>query len=133
IVPLAIGIFLLSYVEGMAAIRTFAARHKYTVDANQELFALSAANLAAGVSQGFPVGGSMSRSAVVDESGAQTQLAGGVGGLLLLIVVLFLTGIFSKLPETILAAVVLIAVRGLIDVPALMRIFHLSKRDFAAA
>lgn len=133
IVGLAFGCFLLSYVEGIGVAKTFAARHKQPVDANQELYANGAINLAAGLAKGFPVGGSMSRSAVNDASGAKTPLAGGIAALLLAVVLLFLTGIFAKLPEAILAAVVLVAVRGLIDFPALKRIYHLNRGEFAAA
>jgi SulP family sulfate permease len=133
IIGLAFGCFLLSYVEGIGVARTFAARHKQTLDANQELYANGAINIASGLAKGFPVGGSMSRSAVNDASGAKTPLAGGIAALLLAIVLLFLTGIFAKLPEATLAAVVLVAVRGLVDIPALKRIYRLSRGEFAAA
>jgi high affinity sulfate transporter 1 len=133
IVGLALGCFLLSYVEGIGVAKTFAARHKQPVDANQELFANGAINIASGLAKGFPVGGSMSRSAVNDASGAKTPLAGGFAAILLAIVLLFLTGIFAKLPEATLAAVVLVAVRSLIDIPALKRIYRLSRGEFAAA
>ena len=133
IVGLAFGIFLLSYVEGIGVAKTFAARHKQPVDANQELYANGAINIAAGLTKGFPVGGSMSRSAVNDAGGAKTPLAGGIAAILLAIVLLFLTGIFAKLPEATLAAIVLVAVRGLVDVPALKRIYRLNRGEFAAA
>lgn len=133
IVGLALGCFLLSYIEGIGVAKTFAARRKQSIDANQELYANGAINIASGFAQGFPVGGSMSRSAVNDASGAKTPLAGGVAALLLAIVVLFLTGVFARLPEATLAAVVLVAVRGLIDIPALKRIFRLNRGEFAAA
>lgn len=133
IIGLAFGCFLLSYVEGIGVAKTFAARHQQPVDANQELYANGAINIAAGIAKGFPVGGSMSRSAVNDAGGAKTPLAGGVAAILLALVLLFLTGVFAKLPEATLAAVVLIAVRGLIDIPALERIYRLSRTEFAAA
>lgn len=133
IAGLAFGCFLLSYVEGIGVAKTFAARHKQPVDANQELYANGAINIAAGLAKGFPVGGSMSRSAVNDASGAKTPLAGGIAAVLLAMVLLFLTGIFAKLPEATLAAVVLVAVRGLVDVPALRRIYRLNRGEFAAA
>jgi MFS superfamily sulfate permease-like transporter len=133
IIGLAFGCFLLSYVEGIGVAKTFAARHKQPVDANQEFFANGAINIASGLAKGFPVGGSMSRSAVNDAGGAKTPLAGGFAAILLAIVLLFLTGIFAKLPEATLAAVVLVAVRSLIDIPALKRIYRLSRGEFAAA
>ncbi|MCA9858960.1 MAG: SulP family inorganic anion transporter [Thermomicrobiales bacterium] len=133
IIGLAFGCFLLSYVEGIGVAKTFAARHRQPVDANQELYANGAINVASGIAQGFPVGGSMSRSAVNDAGGAKTPLAGGIAAILLGLVLLFLTGIFAKLPEATLAAVVLVAVRGLIDIPALKRIYRLNRGEFAAA
>ncbi len=133
IVGLAVGCFLLSYISGIGAAKTFAAKHKQPVDANQELYANGAMNIASGFVQGFPVGGSMSRSAVNDAGGAQTPLAGGIAAVILGLVLLFLTGLFAKLPETVLAAVVLVAVRGLVDIPALKRIYRLSTPEFAAA
>lgn len=133
IVGLAFGIFLLSYVEGIGVAKTFAARHKEPVDANQELYANGAINIASGMFKGFPVGGSMSRSAVNEAGGARTPLAGGVAAIILALVLLFLTGVFAKLPEATLAAVVLVAVRSLIDIPALKRIYNLNKGEFAAA
>jgi SulP family sulfate permease len=133
IAGLALGCFLLSYVEGIGVAKTFAARHKQPVDANQELYANGAINIASGLFKGFPVGGSMSRSAVNEAGGAKTPLAGGVAALILGVVLLFLTGVFAKLPEATLAAVVLVAVRSLIDIPALERIYRLNRGEFAAA
>ncbi len=133
LLALAFGVFLLSYVEGVGAARTFAIRHKYEIDANQELYANGGANLVSGLMQGYSVGGSMSRSAVSDSAGAKTPLAGLFAALVLAIVLLFLTGPFSHLPETTLAAIVIVAVKGLIDIPALRRLFDVSKADFLAA
>jgi high affinity sulfate transporter 1 len=133
LVGLGFGCFLLSYIEGVGAARTFATRHKYQIDANQELIANGAANLAAGVMQGYSVGGSMSRSAVNDKSGAKTPAASLVAAVILAVVLLFLTGPFSYLPETTLAAIVLIAVRSLVNVPAITRLFNISRPDFLAA
>ncbi len=133
IIGLALGCFLLSYMEGIGVAKTFAARHKQPVDANQELYANGAINIASGLFKGFPVGGSMSRSAVNEAGGAKTPLAGGVAALILGVVLLFLTGVFAKLPEATLAAVVLVAVRSLVDVPALKRIYRLNRGEFAAA
>ncbi len=130
---LAFGCFLLSYVEGIGVARTFAARYKYPIDANQELIANGAMNLVSGVFRGYVTGGSMSRSAVNDEAGAKTPLVGAVAAAIMVVVLLFLTGPFKYLPETTLAAVVLVAVRGLIDVPALRRLYDVSKGEFLAA
>jgi high affinity sulfate transporter 1 len=133
LLPGALAVFLLAYVEGMGVVRTFAKRHDYRSDADQELLALGASNLGAGLFQSFAVGGSLSRSAVNDESGAKTPLAGLIGGVLVGVVALFLTGLFYNLPEPILAAIVLVAVRGLFDVSALRRLYRVSRDEFAVA
>jgi high affinity sulfate transporter 1 len=133
LIGLAFGCFLLSYVEGVSTARTLAARHKEKVNANQELYANGAINLASGLFRGFSVGGSMSRSAVNEEAGARTPLAGGFAAVLLAIVLLILTAPFEKLPETTLAAIVLVAVRGLLDIPGMQRLWKLSRLEFAAA
>ncbi len=133
LVPIAAALFLLSYVEGIGAVETFARRHDYRTDANQELLADGVANLAAGLGGGFAVGGSMSRSALNDAVGGKTQLTNAVVALVLVVVLLFLTGAFTNLPETILAAIVIVAVTGLIDASALRQLYHVSKSEFAIA
>ncbi|WP_440008961.1 SulP family inorganic anion transporter [Halomicrococcus sp. SG-WS-1] len=131
--PIAVALFLLSYVEGISAVETFARRHDYRTDPNQELLADGVANLAAGFGGGFVVGGSMSRSALNDAVGGKTQLTNAVVALVLVVVLLFLTGVFRTLPETILAAVVIVAVKALIDTTALRQLYHVSKSEFAIA
>jgi len=133
LIPVAAGLFLLSYVEGISAVETFARRHDYQTDSNQELLADGVANVAAGLGGGFVVGGSMSRSALNDAVGGKTQLASAVVALVLAIVLVFLTGIFANLPETILAAVVIVAVTGLIDTGSLRQLYHVSRTEFAIA
>lgn len=129
----AFAIFVLAYVEGMSMARTFASKHGYKVDPNEELLALGFSSIGAGFTQSYPVAGSLSRSALNDKAGAKTQLAGGFSALLIVLVVLFLTGIFSKLPEPVLAAVVLMAVRGLFKWKRLFKLFELSPAEFATA
>ena len=129
----AVGAFILAYLEGMSMARMFARQHNYRIDANQELLALGFASLGAGLTQGYPVAGSFSRSALNDECGAKTQLANGIGGLVLVFVVMFVTGLFTNLPEPILAAVVLVAVRGLFKASALRRLFRLRPVEFWTA
>jgi sulfate permease, SulP family len=122
--------FTLAYVEGMSMARTFATKNKYGVDANQELLALGFASVGAGLTQGYPVAGSFSRTALNDENGAQTQLASGIAAVLLALVVLFLAGLFTNLPEPILAAVVIVAVRGLFKWSALRHLYNLRRVEF---
>jgi high affinity sulfate transporter 1 len=133
IVPLAAGCLLLAYIEGVSAARTFAARHGYALDPRQELLGLGAANVAAALGHGYPVAGGLSQSAVNDKAGARSQLALVFASVTLALCLLFLTDLLQNLPKAVLAAVVLTAVAGLIDVPALMRMWRVSRIDFLAA
>jgi SulP family sulfate permease len=129
----AAGAFILACLDAMSMARMFARKNNYRVDPNHELLALGVASLGAGLIRGYPVDGSFSRTALNDECGAKTQLANGISGLVLVLVVLFLTGLFTKLPEPILAAVVLVAVRGLFKVSALRRLYRLRRAEFWTA
>jgi high affinity sulfate transporter 1 len=131
--PLAAGCLLLAYVEGVSAARTLAAKHGYTVDPRQEFLGIGAANLAAALGHGYPVAGGLSQSAVNDKAGARTPLALVFASLTLAFCLLFLTGLLANLPKAVLAAVVLTAVIGLIDVADLFRMWRISKLDFYAA
>jgi len=133
IVPLAAGCLLLAYIEGVSAARAFAAKHGYALDARQELLGIGAANLAAAIGQGYPVAGGLSQSAVNDKAGARTSLALVFASITLALCLLFLTGLLENLPKAVLAAVVLTAVYGLVDFPALHRMWQVSRLDFLAA
>jgi MFS superfamily sulfate permease-like transporter len=89
LLPLALACFLLSYVESISTARTFALKYGYEVDADQELLALGAANLAAGLGQGYPLAGGMSQSAVNEKSGARTPLSLVVASVTIGVVLLF--------------------------------------------
>ncbi|HZN28922.1 MAG TPA: SulP family inorganic anion transporter [Xanthobacteraceae bacterium] len=133
IVPLAAGCLLLAYIEGVSAARTFAAKHGYPLDPRQEFLGLGAANLAAALGHGYPVAGGLSQSAVNDKAGARTPLALVFASCTLALCLLFLTGLLENLPKAVLAAVVLTAVYGLIDFPAMLRMWRISRIDFCAA
>ena len=133
IVPLAGGCLLLAYIESVSAARTFAAKHAYTLDVRQELLGIGAANLAAALGHGYPVAGGLSQSAVNDKAGARSPLALVFASITLALCLLFLTGLLENLPKAVLAAVVLTAVYGLLDFPALFRMWRLSRLDFYAA
>jgi sulfate permease, SulP family len=133
IVPLAAGCLLLSYIESVSAGRTFAAKHGYNLDPGQELLGIGVANLAAALGHGYPVAGGLSQSAVNDKAGARTPLALVFASITLALCLLFLTGFLENLPKAVLAAVVLIAVSGLLDFPALLRMWQVSRVDFYAA
>ena len=133
IVPLAAGCLLLAYIESVSAARTFAVKHGYTLDTRQEFLGIGAANLAAALGHGYPVAGGLSQSAVNDRAGARTPLALVFASITLALCLLFLTGLLENLPKAVLAAVVLTAVSGLLDFPALIRMWRVSRLDFYAA
>lgn len=133
IVPLAAGCLLLAYIEGVSAARAFAAKHGYALDPRQELLGLGAANLATALGHGYPVAGGLSQSAVNDRAGACTPLALVFASITLALGLLFLTGLLEDLPKAVLAAVVMTAVYGLLDFPALWRMWRVSRLDFYAA
>jgi high affinity sulfate transporter 1 len=133
ILPLAAGCLLLAYIEGVSAARTFAAKHGYALDPQQELLGIGAANLAAAIGHGYPVAGGLSQSAVNDKAGARTPLALVFASITLALCLLFLTGLLENLPKAVLAAVVLTAIYGLLDFPALLHMWRVSRLDFYAA
>jgi SulP family sulfate permease len=127
LVPAALGIFAVGDADGILTARSFAGRHGQTVDANQELVALGTANLAAGLTQGFPVGASGSRTAVNDQMGGHTQVVGLIAAGLIAVVLLFLTAPVERLPKACLGAVIVVAAIGLID-PNAWRELHQAGR-----
>lgn len=133
IVPLAGGCLLLAYIEGVSAARAFAAKHGYALDPRQELLGIGAANLAAAIGQGYPVAGGLSQSAVNDKAGARSALALIFASVTLALCLLFLTEMLANLPKAVLAAVVLTAIYGLLDFPAMLRMWRVSRLDFLAA
>ncbi len=133
VLPLACACFLLSYIESISAARTLAAKNDYEIRPRQELLALGAANLAAAFGQGFPVAGGLSQSAVNDNAGARSPLALVIASLTLAACLLYLTNMLSNLPTVVLAAIVLVAVRGLIDFAALRHLWQISRPEFRIA
>ena len=133
IIPLAFACFLLAYIEGVSAARALAQRHGYEIDPRQELLALSAANAAAALGQGYPVAGGLSQSTVNDKAGAKTPLALVFASITIGLCLLFLTSLLANLPNVVLAAIVLVAVKGLINIPELRRVWKLSRMEFWVA
>lgn len=133
LLPLAMACFLLAAVESAAIGRMFATRHGYQFDANQELLGLAAANTAAGIGHGFPVAGGMSQSLVNEAGGARSPLSGLIAALIILVVVLTCAGLLQDLPQPVLAAIVLVAVGGLIKIDVLKRLWLFDRREFAVA
>ena len=120
----ALGIALVSLTDTISTASAFAARSGQEVRANQEMVGIGAANIAAGLFQGFPVSTSGSRTAVAEQSGAKTQLTGLVGAAAITLMLLFLPGLLRNLPQPTLAAVVIAAALSLADWRAARRLWH---------
>ena len=118
LLPAAIGIFLVSFADGILTARSFAGKHGQNIRANQELLAFSGMSAAAGITQGFPLGASGSRTTVNDQMGARTQVAGLVAAGATALVLLFFTDPIAYLPSAVLGAVIVSAAIGLVDVEA---------------
>ena len=129
-VAAAIGIMLVGFAEGLGAAKTYAAKRHEEVDTNRELLGLGAANVAAALSSGMVVNGSLSKTAVNASGGARSQLSGLFVAAMTVVTLLFLTGLFEDLPEATLAAVVICALVELVDVDALRRLWRLRSRRF---
>jgi len=133
IIPLAFACFLLAYIESVSAAKTLAQKNSYDIDARQELLALGIANLATSLGQGYPVSGGLSQSAVNDKAGAKTPLSLVIASGAIAVCLLFLTGLLKNLPMVILASIVLIAIRGLVDIKEMKRLYKVNKFDFIIA
>ena len=133
VIPLAFACFLLAYIEGVSAARALAANHGDEINPRQELLALAAANCAAALSQGYPVAGGLSQSTVNDKAGARTPLSLVFASITIAGCLLFLTDLLRNLPQVVLAAIVLVAVKGLINVPEMRRLWTLSRMEFSVA
>jgi SulP family sulfate permease len=131
--PLAIGLFVLSFVELSTIARTYAKAHEYEIDNNQELLALGASSVSVGIAQGFPISGSFSKTAVNDRNGAKTQLAGAIAAGVIILVVLYFTGFFYYLAEPVIAALIVVAVFKMVDIPGLARIGHINRTEIYIA
>ena len=125
----ATGIALVSFTSGVLTAKSFARRNRYEVDANQELIAFGACNIASGLAQGFPVTGAASRTAVNDSVGGKTQLVGVIAAGTMLLVLLFLTGPLGSVPTVALAAVIMVSAVGLFDFAELRNLYEVSHRE----
>ncbi|MGV8964741.1 MAG: SulP family inorganic anion transporter [Cellulomonas sp.] len=126
----ALGIALVSLTDTISTATAFAARSGQEVRANQEMIGIGAANLAAGLFQGFPVSTSGSRTAVAEQSGAKTQLTGLVGAAMIAVILLFVPGLLQNLPQPTLAAVVIAAALSLADIAGTVRLWHQRRVEF---
>ncbi len=133
VLPLAFACFLLGAVETAAIGRMFAAKYGGRFDANQENLALAASNLLAGLGGGFPVSGGTSQSLVNEEGGGHTPLSTALAAVFILVVVLFFSHLLSALPQPVLAAVVLVAVAGLLNLSTLKELWRNDRSEFVVA
>jgi sulfate permease, SulP family len=133
LLPLTCGCVLLAYIEGVSAARTFAAKYNYPLDVRQELLGLGSANLLAALGGGYPVAGGLSQSAVNDQGGAKTPLSLVVASGTLVLCLLFLTNLVHDLPKAVLAAIVLVAVAGLINLREMKHLWRVSRFEFGVA
>jgi len=125
----ALGIVLVSLADTISTASAFAARTGQEIDGNGEMIGIGAANLAAGLFQGFPVSTSGSRTAVAERSGAKTQLTGVTGAAVIIVMIVLVPGLFRNLPNPALAAVVITASLSLADIPGTVRLWRQRKTE----
>jgi sulfate permease, SulP family len=121
---------VVGYADEVLTARSFAGRHGQHIRGRQELAAMGAASLGAGITGAFPVGASGSRTAVNDEMGARTQISGVVAGLTVVIILLFLTGPIGYLPKAVLGAVIISAALGLVSPDAWRGLWATDRVEF---
>ncbi len=131
LLPIAITIALVSFMESISVAKNFARQNRYDVDADQELKALGLANVGGAFLGGYPVTGGFSRTAVNAQAGAKTGLAGLVSAGVVVLTLLFLTPLFYYLPKGVLAAIIMTAVFGLVDFKEAKHLWAISKSDLA--
>jgi len=129
LLPAALLISLVSYVESLSIAKSLANRNRQRIDANQELIALGGANFAAAVSGGMPVAGGFSRTMVNYNAGARTQLASLVTAALVGLVAAFFAHLLSTVPKAALAAIIVVAVVKLIDLRGALAVWRYDRLD----
>jgi high affinity sulfate transporter 1 len=133
LVPIIMGgvaVAIVSFADTSVLSRAYAARLRTSVDPNQEMVGLGAANLAAAFFQGFPVSSSSSRTPVAEAAGAKTQLTGVVGAVAIALLLVLAPNLLKALPQTALAAVVIASAIGLFEVSDLRRIYRIQRWEF---
>jgi sulfate permease, SulP family len=133
LLPGALGLVVLVFAESLATAKVYATKYGYRLDPNLEMVSYGAANVGAGLFQGFAVTGSVSKTAANDAAGGKTELAMAFCSVLTLLTILFLAGLFEYLPEATLAAVVIHAVARLIRFKELRRLYRVRRVDFLLA
>jgi high affinity sulfate transporter 1 len=133
LLPVALVAALLSFSDTIVTARAFAARNGYRIDANLELLALGAANLAAGVSQGLPISASDSRTAVAEAAGSRTQMTSAIAAVVVAAVMLFLAPVLRYLPSAVLGGILIASAWGLCDFADFGRLWRFRGISLAGA
>jgi high affinity sulfate transporter 1 len=133
LIPAALGIALVGYSDNVLTARSISSERGYRIDPNQEFLALGATNLMSGISQGFPVSSSASRSFVPASIGTHTQLTSIVAAFFVAVTLLFLRPVLANFPQAALGAVILAAAIAIIDVAGFRELWRLSRAEFALA
>ncbi|MCG6962213.1 MAG: STAS domain-containing protein [Acidobacteria bacterium] len=129
LLPMAVIISILGFMEAISIAKAMAARTHQRVDPNQELIGQGLANVVGAFFQSYPVSGSFSRSAVNLQAGAETGLSSVFGSVVVLITLLFLTPLLFHLPQSVLAAIIMVAVIGLVDLKAILHSWRAQRHD----
>ncbi|WCN09934.1 SulP family inorganic anion transporter [Marinomonas mediterranea] len=132
LLPSIVLISIVGFVESVSVAQSFAAKRRQSIDPNQELIGLGAANISSAMSAGFPVTGGFSRSVVSFDAGARTPMTGILTALFILITLSYLTDAFYYLPNAVLAATIIVSVVQLIDIKTFLSVWKYSKHDAAA-
>ncbi|MEZ4685199.1 MAG: SulP family inorganic anion transporter [Bacteroidia bacterium] len=132
LLPIALTLALIAFMEAISVAKAVEERHdNYEVDPNQELIALGAANIVGSFFQSYPGTGGFSRTAVNDQAGAKTGVSPLISALVVGLTLLFLTPLFYYLPNAVLAAIIMVAVFGLIDIKYPRELWKSRKDEFA--
>ena len=129
LLPTALAISFVGFMESISVAKSLASKKRQKVESDQELIALGIANIGASFTGGYPVTGGFSRSVVNYEAGANTGLASIITAVLLALAVIFLTPLFYYLPQAMLAAIIIVAVVGLIDIKTFRHVWAYNKAD----
>jgi len=133
LIPGAFALMLVAFSQSVALAKTYAAEYHEPLDVNQEMFGYGAGNLGSGILQGFAATGSLSKTAISQQSGEKTPLSLGLTSLLVIVTILFLTGLFKNLPEAVLAAIIIHAVWGAMMPGKLVRLWRANRGEFVLA
>ncbi|MBD3615722.1 MAG: sulfate permease [Gracilimonas sp.] len=131
--PNAFTLALIQFMTVASLSKSFARKHAYTVNPNQELIAIGSSNVIGSLFQSLPVSSSFTRSAIADQSGTETSLTNVFAGILILFTLLFLTPLFEILPEPLLGAIIVVSVSSLIDIKELRFLINTKRRDALVA